>query len=1218
MRGIRAKERFRHLNGSVLSLLLIWFAPLAAKTVTLTPTPSDTQAVIADLQPLFGLPWRLLCTPSATALDAYVSDFIDGENGFLCTLKPQSSPACELWRYERGRWQRVDLGTHAQRPMNALFARTRNDIWLSFNPGTTIKQDLLHFDGHTWRHVPTPNSDRIRCIFMLSPTSGWAGCEWGQIMHYDGHSWQLVPSPVGSHLLALFMASDSSGLAWTKTHRKQSYPLLNDGGNWRMAPSDSISLLQLLVGAMMPEMPMASWPIEILKRFSWLQRPAAVTDTLVLDSPLALGQLLFCHHSGAFYTGHLARAWNSAGSSWIANLIEEEHQDSSHVWQKISFYNLEGEKRCLIIRVPLQRRLPALFFTTYLQSSWYVGEHGLAVADFNGDGIEDLFAVATGAANHLFLLSGNRGGIVESETAAAAGLAGMVSLPTGVINYDEGCSAADVDNDGDQDLVVTSLYGQNLLYRQMHRGHFREESAFAGLDNCLARSCSAIWADVNGDGAVDLYVSNEDSTNRLYLNNGAGIFRDVTRKAGLLIDRGGGGSAFGDIDDDGDPDLFVPRYGQPNLLYLNQGASSPGAIPSFRECGREAGVTGSDTLDRSTSATWGDVDNDGDLDLFVTNLIHSNQLYLNDGRGRFTEVTAARGLLSRDLSQTALLLDADNDGDLDLLTGNRGLNRFYTNQGKGFFHEATREAGLFRPTISAGMAALDLENDGDLDIYLAQDAERSGLYDNLTNNHRWLKVQLQGDRSNRDAIGARLWLYRDGHLGEPEYLLGMREINGGSGYNSMSSRIVHFGLPDEGRLALRVRFPAGTVRELSGLLPGQLFEIRESLGWQHKRALLAKWLQRFRANPEPRLPLALLLIFSSLILLVELYHLHFKSWPARTLGLMVLLPGLLMLLLLVVLTGQPAGLRYSLGVSLPLIAWALALAMYRSRIENSTHAIADLEKLYLALSAFFHGEWAARKLNRIELYSQNLTGDQPRSDEVVSAFMGVIDDYFSMLVPELEKILELASGSHTPDHLRGALKTAMLNLTAALSALKVELRLGSGESLPTVVRRSQILQMELQALRKQVAERFSCQVRPVVEKVLEQNRRPDVSYTLDPAGENEWRARIPGYTLSQILENLLDNAHAALKDTPRKAVGLKVEANADYLFLHIRDNGPGVPDALARRLFNERVSTKPGGGFGLYNAYQELIKYGGAIRLCATPAGQGALFEIMLKRIDHE
>ena len=123
-----------------------------------------------------------------------------------------------------------------------------------------------------------------------------------------------------------------------------------------------------------------------------------------------------------------------------------------------------------------------------------------------------------------------------AEMAEEKGVTGPIMTSEGRVNYDEGTSSADVENDGDQDILVSSLYGPNLLFLQKRNGQFKESSLRRGLHQNRGRSNSGIWGDVNNDGFVDLYVSNDDSTNRLYLNNGAGFFRDVTREAGLIID----------------------------------------------------------------------------------------------------------------------------------------------------------------------------------------------------------------------------------------------------------------------------------------------------------------------------------------------------------------------------------------------------------------------------------------------------------------------------------------------------------------------------------------------------------------------------------------------------------------------------------------------------------------------------------------------------------
>ena len=1210
--------RYR-LRGSLLLLLMA--VPLQAKILTITAAPTDSNALITDLEPLFGINWRLIRPPHRLVALAADVQFISDSSGFLSINSEAGTDPDSLWEYDRGRWISRQVTWMPHFKPFALFALSREDLWLSVQTGISLKQDLFHYDGKAWSLVRTPNSDRIRSLYMLAADDGWAGCEWGQIMHWDGRSWRLAPCPADGHVCDLIMRDDSTGMGWLKTHRKEPQFLYYSNDSWQIVTPDSISWLHALVATGSIYRVTNLLPVALLARNTWLERPAAQHDTLLLEAPLRPEQLLLGHPRGTLLRGRLARSFREPDAGWIANLVEESRSDGRHNWITIHFFNRAGEKRILTIRLPLPKNSPLPFqYHTAISAGWYGNERGIAIADFDGNGSEDIFAVATGAANHLYIRPSEKNPGQPAEAAAEMGVAGDATLPTGVTNYDEGASAADVDNDGDQDILVTSLYGKNLLFRKLANGHFRAESDEIGIGDCWARSCSAIWADVNGDGALDLYIANEDSSNRLYLNNGAGHFRDVTAAAGLRTARGGGGGpACADIDSDGDPDLFVPRYGRANLLFVNLDSRSPEGIPFFAEQGRERGVAGSDTLARSTSATWGDVDNDGDLDLLVTNQAQSNWLYLNDGRGRFQDGTAVSGLTSSDLTVTALLLDADNDGDLDLLTGNRGPNRYYQNLGGGRFEENRLAAALYRDTMTTSMASYDEFGDGDLDVYLGQAGDRSIVYGNTTNDNRWLEVKLQGDRYNRDAIGARLWLYRGGHFGDPAHLLGMREINGGSGFNSMSSRIVHFGLADERLVDLRVQFPGGAVLERRGVAPAQQLTIHELSGLKRRALQLRSWFRRLGKDPEPQRPLALFFFLLLLTAGLDIYLITMEKWPARSLWLMVVLPMLLMGVLLALLANQPPTVRYAFAIGVAIIAWSLAAGLYYSREQGRNHRMDDLEKLYLTTSAFFHGEWAARKLNRIEFYCQNLGNDRAASDEIVTAFTGAIDDFFTMIAPEVQKIIEFAQSSRLPGHLRSALEVAMFNLTQSLNELKVDLHLGERQKLSVVIQRTQILNTELQALRKHVASHFSCRIDRIVEDTLDQNRRPEVTCRLEYSSSQALWGRIPGYALSQILENLLDNAHTAIASSKRREIVVEIDANADYIFVRIMDSGPGIPPGIAARLFKERVSTKTSpGGFGLFHTHAVLTKFGGSIRLMEPEEGTGAAFEMILKRSEHE
>ncbi len=274
----------------------------------------------------------------------------------------------------------------------------------------------------------------------------------------------------------------------------------------------------------------------------------------------------------------------------------------------------------------------------------------------------------------------------------------------------------------------------------------------------------AAWADVNGDGSPDLYVvGGREQTGRLFLNDGSGRFSDVTADWGLGAPAGatargdsGMGACFADWDGDGDQDLYVSNDG-PNVMWRNDGQR-------FTDITAAAG-TGDARW--GASSTFGDVDGDGDLDLFLTNYLEfdltlippedseaarrredpiamlpyvfpgqPNVLYRNEGDGHFIDVTEAAGLLAPDgKSLGAAFLDADEDGDLDLYVANDTTpNTYWVNDGTGRFEELSLFVGLDDPRGGMGLAPGDIDGDGDFDLLLTNwQLEPNALY---RNNHR--------------------------------------------------------------------------------------------------------------------------------------------------------------------------------------------------------------------------------------------------------------------------------------------------------------------------------------------------------------------------------------------------------------------------------------------------------------------------------------------------
>ena len=284
----------------------------------------------------------------------------------------------------------------------------------------------------------------------------------------------------------------------------------------------------------------------------------------------------------------------------------------------------------------------------------------------------------------------------------------------------------DVDGDGDPDLVLatrgSSGRRQTGLYLNDGAGTFRNANSQMPADD--SNSYAIALGDVDGDGDMDVVLGNSGQQNQLYLNDGAGTFTDVTATRMPADSDWTTDLALGDVDGDGDPDLVLATaQGQQNRLYLNDGAGTFSDVTAARL-----------PVDSNYTAVvaLGDVDGDGDSDLVFGNF-YQDRLYLNDGAGSFTDVTAAR--MPADNTQTAdiALVDFDGDGDPDLIlaTGNgtRGQNRYLRNDGSGRFTAATTLLPVDND-LTSGLAASDLDGDGDPDLVLAN-TDRCRVYRNL-------------------------------------------------------------------------------------------------------------------------------------------------------------------------------------------------------------------------------------------------------------------------------------------------------------------------------------------------------------------------------------------------------------------------------------------------------------------------------------------------------
>jgi ASPIC and UnbV/FG-GAP-like repeat len=493
------------------------------------------------------------------------------------------------------------------------------------------------------------------------------------------------------------------------------------------------------------------------------------------------------------------------------------------------------------------------------------GGAAVAVGDYDNDGLDDMFVTDSdnGRKSHLYH---NNGDLTFTEVTDAGGVGGgndPLSIVADAVWFD-------YDNDGWVDLLV-ARFGTPILYHNEHNGKFKDVSKTSGL-NKFGNTISAVAFDYDNDGKLDLMFGNyfkpenlldlksphvlpNDLDNAingggvtLWKGDGKGHFVETTEKAGFskhtgwTLDIG-----HGDFNNDGLQDIYLACDYGTDRLFMNNGNGT------FTDVTEKA--IGFDTK-KGMNVDIGDYDNDGFLDIYVTNITDEymkecNMLWHNNGDGTFTDLSKETGTCATLWGWAAKFGDFDNDGwqDLFVVNGLRSAGKenyipvlvnmitkpgvdftdvnnwpliggmtwsgyqkkkMFRNLGTQAFKEISAEAGVDNDKDGRGIGMADFDNDGRLDLYQTNADQPAMLYHNQTEGAgNWVQLKLLGVKSNRDAIGARVTLKAGGQTQ-------IREVNGGNGYSGQSSLRLHFGIGQAATIdSVEIRWPSGVVQKES-------------------------------------------------------------------------------------------------------------------------------------------------------------------------------------------------------------------------------------------------------------------------------------------------------------------------------------------------------------------------------------------------------------------
>jgi signal transduction histidine kinase len=1148
--------------------------------------------------------WRFL--PSPTSEPITQIHFIRPDKGWILANSRR------LFEYDGDGW--TDITPPTSQDIFPFHIVNEKDIWCaSYEYGTYTYQIHRYRNGKWQGAVPVP--ERVLAFSFSSPESGWAVGENGLILRYANRRWQSITSPTLLHVRQVLALSSEEAWAVAE-YRGRGSVLYFDGTRWADVTPFPVGELGLLAF----HSPTEGWAGGLGGLLRYQDSQWSRIDLQQVSRSRAEDVRL---HELILLPGGRLLVWFQGGTAMIYDRTTWTPFKLPPGLKAVAVVPSSSSPMFVGIKSPDSqshqetngRQRPRGFRESLFSRQLH--NFGVAVGDLSGDGLADLYFVNTEAENVLL-----EGGTYINR-AEEANLLAPIYDSEGTNFYDSGVVLGDVDNDGDLDLYLTSLFLPNKLYMNLGKFRFRDVTERAGVGGeAYSRSNSACFGDVDNDGDLDLFVANLHASNKLYINNGTGRFRDGTSEAGLETVRGGVGATFGDVDNDGDLDLFVAIWGGPNLLYENLGPDPQTGLPRFVENAERRGVVDPQEAKRSQGAVFGDIDNDGDLDLFVTNVLTTNRLYRNDGRGNFTDITEIAGVSDSARSYSANLFDADNDGDLDLFVTNKGRNVFYLNRGDGTFLDLTEKYGFNGDAFSVGSATGDLDGDGDIDLVIANYNVPSIRMTNAHDQTDFLKLKLIGVASNRDGVGARAYLYPAGRLGQKEQLLAMREVYAGSGYYSMSSTEIHFGVDDSRRYDALVTFPSGISRALRNLEPGQSLTVHELTGWAERRVRLIQTLRRWAFTPKVQQRAAEVAALAIVVLAVQWGARRREWWNSKSRHTLFFFPAAAYVGTTLILHDRAGLLAAAITYATTLFALVWTLRSAR-RAGLSTASEKYREELLLACLAFEHGEWASKTLTRLQFLIGNLEPDQRISDTVSERILVAISDYHDLLAKELNHITGVAQMAGLKE-VASVLRHQQIRLSDRLGDAKVGLLLGRGLSqkmIQEILKLVDGLREQIRLMRSQTGASLYCRLRPTLEGMVREHRKgSNVAIDVRPEAIPDLWVRIRTPEFVAIIDNLFSNAVAAMQADGMRQIRITVLCDIDTVTLEFSDSGRGIPPELWEKIFEPGFSTSTEGhtGFGLYFARETLRKYGGSIRVKTSAPGEGTTFEIRLRRFDHE
>jgi len=667
-----------------------------------------------------------------------------------------------LFKWDGKKWQEFTPPFPLDRIyLDYLKAFSFQNIWLFVRLAEGYYRSLIyHFNGAAWEYIPSPQPYELSSVALIDSVSFYATGGYGNLIYYDGITATNLSNPGGRNAKIAKVFSPSHFLIWTQEDNNATnhFYRLNEYNHGAWRAKDSLSM-EAVIYSYFISSDSGYFTNQDNRLYKYARNQFSIIEKFPRQpsGPYANGLLYYCDADFALcsydiITGKRKRIAEAPLECAVFPLSQSE------------FLLLGGDKNVYYLgdRNYGQAFKKARIAFRHYNISKAPSNH-IGIASYrNKHNLIDLYFTNIYEKNSFFTFTfdSTPPGIKLNDILSERGLLGLGVKRIPEDSLDHGCFFADIDNDGDMDAVCAPIRGPAVLYENVGDDCFEDITDEIHFE--LFGRLESIWLnDLNGDGRLDIVAGDYLGAISILINRGQFRFKEVALLAGIPSKLRNRLVALADVDNDGDQDLFLFNDSQPIRYFENQGIQDSTKLPLFEDASFCSPQLTSRFDFFTQSMAFGDYDNDGDLDLFLANRRSPLKLFQNDGFGNFVDVSGEMGFNQSVLAFGANWGDLDQDSHLDLFLATLGKNYiFWNDQGRYFAMDST--SLLFNDEASStGSILEDLEADGDLDIAVAcSEISNSKIYRSQLDRRNFIRLQLQGTRSNRDGIGGRIWFMK--------------------------------------------------------------------------------------------------------------------------------------------------------------------------------------------------------------------------------------------------------------------------------------------------------------------------------------------------------------------------------------------------------------------------------------------------------------------------